>query len=128
VDVVNIMTFDWYDGTTHDMAAAAIRAAAGLRNQLHVLYPSKTDTQLWAMVGITIMPGIDDNPTKTEITTVADAARILAWAKSRNVAHLAMWALQRDNGGCPGGVGLDHCSGIVQSRWAFTKTLAAFTR
>ena len=41
VDVVNIMTFDYYDRVTRDMGAAAINAANGLVNQLGTLYPAK---------------------------------------------------------------------------------------
>ena len=74
VDVVNIMTFDYYDGVTTDMGAAAISAARGLHGQLHVLYPHRSSRRLWAMEGNTIMPGIDDYPRKTEVTTLADAA------------------------------------------------------
>jgi glycosyl hydrolase family 18 (putative chitinase) len=63
VDVVNIMTFDYYDRVTTDMGAAAISAAEGLHDQLASLYPSKTSAQLWAMEGNTILPGIDDSRT-----------------------------------------------------------------
>src|SRR6185295_16672372 len=54
VDIVNIMTFDYYDGSTTDMAAAAISAAEGLHAQLAKLYPGRTAAQLWAMVAITL--------------------------------------------------------------------------
>ena len=39
VDVVNIMTFDYYDGVTTEMGGAAIRAARNLHRQLATLYP-----------------------------------------------------------------------------------------
>src|SRR5438067_2793687 len=48
VDIVNIMTFDYYDRVTTDMGAAAIGAAQGLFAQLHGLYPAKTPAELWA--------------------------------------------------------------------------------
>ena len=75
VDVVNIMVFDYYDGTTTDMAAAAESAARGLHRQLHALYPGRSARRLWAMEGLTLMPGIDDYPQKTEVTSLADATR-----------------------------------------------------
>ena len=79
------------------------------------------------MVGLTLMPGIDDYPQKTELTTLKHAEQVLAFAKAHGIGALSMWALQRDHGTCPGEAGHDDCSGIVQADWAFTKLLGAFT-
>ncbi|WP_249374946.1 carbohydrate binding domain-containing protein [Streptomyces sp. I05A-00742] len=126
VDVVNIMTFDYYDGAQHDMAADTVTAAGGLRDQLARLYPGKSDAQLWAMVGVTEMPGIDDyGPAET--FTTQDAVKVYEWAVARGINTLSFWALQRDNGGCPGTKGSDTCSGIVQDTWYFTRAFAPFT-
>jgi hypothetical protein len=127
VDVVNIMVFDYYDRTTTDMGAAAISAAQGLFNQLHSLYPAKTTAQLWAMVGLTMLPGIDDYPRKTEITYLPDAQRMLDFARANGLSLLSIWAIQRDNGGCPGQTDSNTCSGIVQNTWDFTHLLQPFT-
>src|SRR5438094_4267099 len=126
-DVANIMTFDYYDGTTTAMGAAAISAANGLFNDLKGLYPSKTDAQLWAMEGNTIMNGLDDYPRKTEVTYPADAQQLLAFAQSKGINTLSMWAIQRDNGGCPGARGKNNCSGIVQGTWDFSHILEVYT-
>jgi glycosyl hydrolase family 18 (putative chitinase) len=90
VDVVNIMTFDYYDKVTTDMGGAAISAAQGLFSQLKTLYPSKTDAQIWAMEGNTILPGIDDYPKKTEVTYPADAQRLYDFAKSVGINTLSI--------------------------------------
>jgi len=127
VDVVDIMTFDYYDRVTTDMGAAAISAAQGLFNQLKSLYPSKTDAQLWAMEGNTILPGIDDYPRKTEVTYLADAQRLLDFARSVGINTLSIWAIQRDNGGCPGVTDSNSCSGIVQNTWDFSHLLEPYT-
>jgi len=127
VDVVNIMTFDYYDRVTTDMGAAAISAAQGLHSKLATLYPSKTSTQLWAMEGNTILPGIDDYPRKTEITYVPDAQRLVDFAKSVGINTLSIWAIQRDNGGCPGATDSNTCSGIAQNTWDFSHVLQPFT-
>ena len=126
VDVVNIMTFDYYDGVTTDMGGAAISAAEGLFDQLRALYPTKTDAKLWAMEGITIQPGIDDYPRKTEITYLSDAQTLLDFASSIGIGTLSMWATQRDTGGCPGSKG-PNCSGIAQNTWDFSHMLNPFT-
>jgi len=120
VDVVNIMAFDYYDRTTTDMGTAAVDAANGTAAQL-------ASIGLSARVGITLMPGLDDYPKKTEKTTVADAERVLGYAQANGVDTLSIWAIQRDNGGCPGVTGSNSCSGIVQGTWDFTHMLQPFT-
>jgi Glycosyl hydrolases family 18 len=127
VDVVNIMTFDYYDRVTRGMGAAAISAAQGLVAQLHTLYPAKTAAQLNAMVGITLMPGLDDYPRRTESTSVADAQRVYDYARANGFNTLSIWAVQRDNGGCPGSTGSNNCSGIVQNTWDFSHVLNQFS-
>jgi hypothetical protein len=79
------------------------------------------------MVGVTEMPGIDDYGTD-ETFTQADATTVLNWARSRGIGTLSFWALQRDNGGCPGTKGAGTCSGISQPTWYFASTFEPFTR
>jgi hypothetical protein len=127
VDVVNIMTFDYFDGTTK-MGAAAIAAGIALHAQLANLYPHETSAQLYAMEAITLLPGIDDNPNKAEVTTLADARQITSWAEKHHLATLSIWAIQRDNGGCPGAVDSDSCSGVAEKAWAFSDILRGIDR
>jgi hypothetical protein len=126
VDVANIMTFDYYDGATHEMATDTETAANGLHSQLASLYPSKTSAQLWAMIGVTEMPGIDDYGAAETFTT-ADATTVENWAASTGINTLSFWALQRDNGGCPGTGGSGSCSGISQSTWYFSNAFEPFS-
>ncbi|MFC5662164.1 glycosyl hydrolase family 18 protein [Kitasatospora misakiensis] len=126
IDVVNMMTFDYYDNAAHDMAADTQTAATGLYNQLAKLYPAKTPAQLWSSIGITEMVGVDDfGPAET--FTLANATTVYNWAVSKGINTLSFWALQRDNGGCPGSNARDDCSGIAQNIWDFTRIFAPFT-
>ncbi|WP_306323949.1 MULTISPECIES: glycosyl hydrolase family 18 protein [unclassified Streptomyces] len=126
VDVANIMTFDYYDNAAHDMAKDTQTAAQGLYNQLAALYPSKTPAQLWGMIGVTEMPGVDDfGPAET--FTLANAKTVYDWAVAKGINMISFWALQRDNGGCPGGAAADNCSGIAQNTWDFSHIFAPFT-
>ncbi|ONI90088.1 chitinase [Actinosynnema sp. ALI-1.44] len=126
VDVVNLMTFDYYDNQPHDMARDTQTAAEGLVRQLGALYPGKTQAQLWAMVGVTEMIGIDDfGPAET--FTTANATTVYNWAVAKGINTLSFWALQRDNGNCPGTGGRNDCSGIEQDTWYFSRTFAPFT-
>ena len=79
------------------------------------------------MVGITLMPGLEDYPRRTESTSVADAQTVYNFARSSAFNTLSIWAVQRDNGGCPGSTGSNNCSGIVQKTWDFSEVLNPFT-
>ncbi|MGQ4513393.1 glycosyl hydrolase family 18 protein [Streptomyces sp. DW26H14] len=125
LDVVNLMTFDYYDNATHHMATDTQTAAQGLHDQLAALYPAKSDAQLWNMIGVTEMPGIDDFGAAETFTT-ADATSVYNWAVAKGINTLSLWALQRDNGGCPGQGGSDSCSGTTQSTWQFSHTFEPF--
>jgi hypothetical protein len=130
VDTVNIMTFDYYldkEPKPLDMGALAITAATNVHRQLAALYPQSSQRHLWAMEGITILPGIDDYPGKTEITYLSDTRRILGFAQAHGLGLMSIWAIQRDNGGCPGTIDSNSCSGIKQPTWAFSHLLEPVT-
>ena len=127
--IIQPMVFDYYDRTTADMGKAAIDVATSTKAFLETLEPNLTDQQAWARVGVTIMNGIDDYPRRTEVTTLPHAQAIYAFA-TKPLSHLgvlSMWAIQRDNGGCPGVGGANNCSGITQNDWDFSHTFNAFT-
>ena len=126
IAIVNIMTFDYYDNATHNMANDTETAANGLHSQLQTLYPSKSSTQIWNMIGVTEMPGIDDFGAAETFTT-ANAPTVESWAVSKGIAEISFWALQRDNGNCPGTGAQDNCSGVSQSTWQFSHVWEPFT-
>ena len=127
IGVVNLMTFDYYIGTKQEMGVDTKTAATAGHSQLQALYPGKTSAQLWHMIGITEMPGIDDFGAD-ETFTMVNASRVLSWAEHAGISTLSFWALQRDNGGCPGTKGAGTCSGITQPTWWFSHTFEPFTR
>ena len=129
VTSVNIMVFDYYiagEGIVN-MGQAAINAATNTEAQLATIFPGKTSAQLWNMIGLTLLPGIDDYPKKTEVTYLPDAQKMLTFAQQQNMNFLSMWAIQRDNGGCPGSTDSNTCSGITQNTWDFSHLLEPFT-
>jgi hypothetical protein len=127
INIVNIMTFDYYYGTQQEMGQDTITAADALYTTLKGLYPDKSPRSLWDMVGITEMVGIDDfGPDET--FTLADATNIAHWAASTGIGELSFWALQRDNGGCVGTKGAGTCSGVAQSTWEFSHIFEPITR
>jgi hypothetical protein len=129
VDSVNIMVFDYYQrkAGTVDMGQAALNAATNTHTELGSIFTSKTSAQLWSMLGMTLLPGIDDFPKKTEITSLDDAGAMRSFAQSNQMNFLSIWAIQRDNGGCPGTTDSNTCSGITQNTWDFSHLLNPFT-
>jgi len=129
VTSVNIMVFDYYiakEGVV-EMGTAAENAATNTHTQLQSIFPGLTSAQLWNMEAMTMLPGIDDLRKKTEVTYEPDATTMLNFAQANNMNLLSIWAIQRDNGGCPGTVDSNTCSGITQNPWDFSHILEPFT-
>jgi hypothetical protein len=129
VTSVNIMVFDYFiakEGVV-EMGQAAINAANNTHTQLQSIFPSLTPAQLWNMLGMTMLPGIDDRKQKNEVTFEPDATTMLNFAQANSMNFLSIWAIQRDNGGCPGTVDSNTCSGITQNTWDFSHILEPFT-
>nr|QIY67907.1 hypothetical protein HEP85_43405 [Streptomyces sp. RPA4-2] len=124
VNLVNIMTMDYYDGT-RDMGKAATDAATALRGQLGAIWPEKSDAQLWAMEGNTPMIGVNDDV--SEIFTTGNATTLTNFAKSKGIQELAFWALGRDKACATNGQLSDTCSGTPQSAWQFSSTFNSVT-
>ena len=129
VTSVNIMVFDYYiagEGTV-EMGTAARNAARNTHAQLTSIFPSRTSAQIWHMEAMTMLPGIDDYPKKTEVTYLPDAQTMLNFGQANGMNLLSIWAIQRDNGGCPGTRDSNTCSGITQNTWDFSHLLEPFT-
>lgn len=124
-NIVNLMTMD-YGSPDNQMGQEAINAANGLYAQLHNIFPSKTASQLWSMVGITNMIG--QNDTRGEIFSLSNASQVLSFAQSNQIGELSFWEVPRDNGNCAGSTtATDNCSGISQSPYQFTGIFKPFT-
>ncbi len=125
INIVNLMTMD-YGSPDSNMGQEAINAANGLYSQLQSLYPSKSSSELWSMVGITSMIGQNDSP--GEIFSLSDAQQVLSFAQQNHIGELAFWEIARDNGTCAGSTtASDTCSGVSQGDYEFTNTFKAFT-
>ena len=87
-NVVNLMTMD-YGSPNSQMGQASINAANGLYSQLHNMFPSKSSSQLWSMVGIT--PMIGQNDSAGEIFGLSDASQVLSFAQSTKIGGPASY-------------------------------------
>jgi hypothetical protein len=128
--IIQPMVFDYYDRTTTDMGTAAINVATSTKAYLQSLEPALSNDQAWARVGVTIMNGIDDYPKRTEVTTLDHARQIFSFAtaSASHLGVLSMWAIQRDNGNCPGVGGANDCSGITQNPYEFSSIFGPFNQ
>ncbi|KJK43230.1 carbohydrate-binding protein [Lentzea aerocolonigenes] len=120
--LVNPMLMNFgYTGNWGDAMVAASNATLG---QMRAIWPSKSDAQLKASLGLTPMIGRNDTGMTT---TQADARKVVDYAKANHVGRIAFWSAGRDNGSCAGGGVSPTCSGISQSTWEFTNMFKAYT-
>ena len=128
VSVVNVMAMDYYDSSQNPagkMGDYAIQAGEALKAQLATVYTGRSDAELYRMIGITPMIGINDN--SVEIFTTADATKVLNWANTKSIGRIAMWSLNRDfQCATPSNFTGNYCSGVTQSPMQFSSIWKGF--
>ena len=117
---VNIMAMDYSSQLSGDMGQYAIQAATSTFNYLKTLYPQYTNAQLWQMIQVTPMIGVND--VTTEIFRLPNSDTVTNFAITNGLGGLSMWSLDRDKP-CGGSTPNDSCSsGNVQTQnYEFTK-------
>jgi hypothetical protein len=140
--VVNILAMNYGSSVPVDQPGAmgqyAIDAAQEAFFQLKFLYPKKTNSQLWSMVGLTIMNGVNSSSGEggREIFSLADTQTVLQFALKNKMRELSMWELHRDQPPANGNViaptdtvtatpTMD--SGIQQKPYEFSTAFNMFT-
>ncbi len=122
VSLVNIMAMDY--GPDADQGRAmgdlAISAANATFSQIKAIFTGKTDAQLWAMIGVTPMIGVNDS--QNEVFRQADATKLATFAQQKGLGLLSYWALQRD---MPGGSDYNDFSLVNTKAYEFYKLLSA---
>ena len=110
IDVVNIMTMDFYSGSGTEMGQGSVSAAQATLAQMQSVDSGYT----YANLGITPMIGKNDDGSTF---TLADAQTVESFAAQHGVGRLAFWSVNRDQP-CSGSANsLSTCSEISQSRW-----------
>ncbi|KAG7697820.1 hypothetical protein KL930_000125 [Ogataea haglerorum] len=94
LNVVNAMIMDYYTKLPHgsNWGAENIRVLKEMNRQLR-LNLHLTEEQAWRMTGLCPMIGYNDDNT---VFSLEDFDRVLAFAKSKNVALVTYWAINRD--------------------------------
>jgi len=120
---VNAMTMNF--DATGDWGKAMVAAAEAVHADLAAVWTDRTDQQIYAMLGLTPMIGVNDTG---PVTTAADARTVLAYAERTGLGFLRFWSVNRDNGDCATGKLSSACSGIDQQDYAFTRIFAGYRR
>lgn len=129
---VNIMAMDYGDSAAPDpngrMGDYAIQAATSVHGQLAALYgTSRTPGELWAMIGVTPMIGLND--VTTEVFDQQEARELLAFAQEKGLGLLSMWSLNRDRQHPSGQIGYVDLtsSSLLQQPFEFSLMFETFT-
>ena len=110
------------------MGTYAIDSAQSTYAQLGTLYGTTlTSGQLWEMIGVTPMIGVND--ASDEVFGFSDASQLLAFAEKVGLGELAMWSLGRDQEDPAGALTYaeDDSSSLVQTPFEFSDIFNAFT-
>ncbi|MFC0431848.1 cellulose binding domain-containing protein [Kutzneria buriramensis] len=121
VSLVNVMAMDYGQGDGIDMGLKAQQAAQATHDQLKTIYPAKTDSQLWGMIGVTPMLGVNDDGTTFSL---ADASALVSYANGKHLGELAFWEVTRDRNACNGS--LTNCTNVAQQPYDFSKRFEGF--
>ena len=118
IDVVNLMTMDYYQGS-QDMGAAAISAAQATLAQIQAVDSGYT----YANIGITPMIGTNDDGS---VFTLANAESVESWAAQHGIGRLSFWSVNRDQP-CSGSANsLPTCTEQSYAKLAFTDAFVPY--
>jgi hypothetical protein len=127
VSDVNVMAMDFGDSTAPNpsgqMGAYAIDSAEATEAQVKSVWPSLTDAQAYAMVGVT--PMIGQNDSSDEVFGLSDASQLITFAEQKHLASLGFWEVGRDANACTGS--LSDCTDVAQTPYEFSKLFAGYT-
>jgi hypothetical protein len=121
LDLVNVMAMD-YQRSSGDYGNFAVQAAQSTFAQLKTLYPSKTDAQVWRMLGVTPMLGKNDDGGTYDQN---DARQLVSFAKTNHLGMLSYWEETRDRNACTGALYM--CTNITQQPYEFSRIFAGYT-
>ena len=126
VSTVNVMAMDYGDSEAPNpagkMGTYAIDAAQSTEQQLAGWYPGKTAAQLWNMVGVTPMLGVNDQ--SDEVFSQSDETQLINFAQAQHLGELGFWDVTRDGNACTGS--LSQCTNIAQTPYQFSKMIAPY--
>ena len=129
IEGVNIMAMCYGGAYSGNMAEQAISAMTNLHSQLRTLYSNngitKTDDELWAMVGICPEIGINDTGAFNTFF-LEDVTPVINFCKTKNVGMITFWSANRDKANNGSEVNGPDSTGLTQEELAFTKAFQIY--
>jgi len=121
IDMVNMMAMSFGAGNINTLTPATLGQAVvtsfrASALQIGALYPNKSQSQIYAMMGITPMIGRNDDGT---IFTFADAQTVANFASQNGVGMISYWSFQRDQAQSGNSYNLTSYSGIPQANYQY---------
>ncbi|CAG2115431.1 unnamed protein product, partial [Medioppia subpectinata] len=94
VDVVNVMVMNFHTSQPGRSYGEAITKVGEFSvQQMAKIWPQKSETELYGMLGLTPMLGLNNNQ---EHFMQSDAQAVVAFAKQKQIGHLGFWSINRD--------------------------------
>lgn len=129
IEGVNIMAMCYGGAYSGNMAEQAISAMTNLHSQLRTLYNNngitKTDDELWAMIGICPEIGINDTGAFNTFF-LEDVTPVINFCKTKNVGMITFWSANRDKANNGSEVNGPDSTGLTQEELAFTKAFQIY--
>jgi hypothetical protein len=125
IDAVNVMAMDYGNWAAPDpagrMGTYAINAVTAAQAKVKSIF-GLSSAEAWSRMAVTPLIGVGSP--SAEVFTVSDAAKVSAFASSKGLAFVSMWAITRDRP-CPSGTvataDSDACAGNASSKYAFSR-------
>jgi hypothetical protein len=118
---VDIVVKD-FQCTIADFGDCIVNTEGAMLGLLTNIFSDKSEQELKSMLGLGPSIGVNFNGKTLQL---AEAQKILDWAKQNEIAQLPFWTIERAKGGCPGMVSAN-CSGVTQERLDFTRFFQSF--
>lgn len=130
---INAMTMDFAEdnlsNTQGKMGQYSIEAITRMHEQLKDILKKynidKSDKEVWNMIGVTPMIGVND--VKSEIFKQDDAIKLIEFAMKNKIGYVGFWSINRDHNG-EYGVCSDKHTGIESEEYEFTKKMKDFMK
>ena len=91
---INILAMNYSDKLNKNMFKYTEKASLNAFKFLKSIYSKKQESEIWSLIEITPMIGVND--IKTEIFTLDDAKKLNNFAINKKIGGIHYWSLERD--------------------------------
>jgi len=110
---INILAMNYNNILNNNMFINTKKATLNAFKFLKSIYSKKQESEIWSLIEITPMIGVND--IKTEIFTLDDAKKLNNFSINKKIGGIHYWSLERDKP-CKKGKFSKNCSGIPEQK------------